>query len=432
MFRMSDRLPVSRRRSAGGKHVALPVRPLPAEDHRPTHHAAGRVRARLAKGGIVAALTLAFGAVVVAPVWGSSSTGAAAAGVADVPATAADAATASAATPVDAVAQESASTVFVASAAVDAARQARDAATAAAVDPAQIAALDAAANELDALVGSAEAVEQRADRTGDAASRSQERTSLSEEAAATTGTADESEETDGASAGAATDAAASGTATQADTTSADTAADGAATPTAAPGTLLPGAASLSTGADRLRAAVAAVASLTQQVEKTTADTVAAQAAAAEAARVAAEQEAQRAAWKASLLGYANGRIPASALCSPGFDSSVELRCDAAEALDELDAAYLAAFGTHLDVSDSYRSYAGQVACRRTKGSLCATPGTSNHGTGVAVDLGGGVEGFGTSQFVWMTQNAAAYGWIHPDWAAASGSKPEAWHWEYTG
>lgn len=424
---MSDRLPVSRRRSAGGKHVALSVRPLAAEDHRPTHHAAGRVRSRLAKGGIITALTLAFGAVVVAPVWGDSTTGSSTSGAATTVADGAAQTTTPAGPSVaDTVAQESASTAFVAGAAVDTARQVRDAASAAAVDPAQVAALDAAANELDALLGSATA-EQLADRSGATASRSQERTSLSAEAdAAATGgaaTDDEtSDETGAAAADATTDPSASATAL----------ADPAATPTAAPGTLLPGAASLSTGVDQLRAAVAAVASLTQQVEKTTADTVAAQAAAAEAARVAAEQEAQRAAWKASLLGYANGRIPASALCSPSFDPSVELRCDAAQALDALDTAYLAAFGTHLDVSDSYRSYAGQVACRRTKGSLCATPGTSNHGTGVAVDLGGGVEGFGTAQFVWMTTNAGAYGWVHPDWAAAGGSKPEAWHWEYAG
>ena len=28
--------------------------------------------------------------------------------------------------------------------------------------------------------------------------------------------------------------------------------------------------------------------------------------------------------------------------------------------------------------------------------------------------------------------APLYGWFHPDWAEASGSLPEPWHWEYAG
>lgn len=155
-------------------------------------------------------------------------------------------------------------------------------------------------------------------------------------------------------------------------------------------------------------------------------------AAADAAAAAAAAAAERAAWKRSLQGYANGRIPASALCSPSFDSSALLRCDAAEALTALDAAYVAAFGGHLQVSDSYRSYGAQVACRRSKGSLCARPGTSNHGWGVAVDLGGPAHSFGTAAHAWLLANAGAYGWTLPAWARADGSKPEPWHWEYVG
>jgi len=84
------------------------------------------------------------------------------------------------------------------------------------------------------------------------------------------------------------------------------------------------------------------------------------------------------------------------------------------------------------VSDSYRSYAGQVACVRTKGYLCATPGTSNHGNGIAVDFGGGIETFGTKQHAWMDANAGDLQWVHPSWADIRGTKPEAWHWEYSG
>jgi len=70
-------------------------------------------------------------------------------------------------------------------------------------------------------------------------------------------------------------------------------------------------------------------------------------------------------------------------------------------------------------------------CKRTKGYLCATPGTSNHGSGVAVDFGGGIETFGTKQYRWMAANAPGLSWTHPSWAESGGSKPEAWHWEYT-
>jgi len=200
----------------------------------------------------------------------------------------------------------------------------------------------------------------------------------------------------------------------------------------------------------LREAVAAVATLTTTVRqsaelKRQADAAAAQAAAEAAAAAAAAQaaadaaaaavaaqEAQRAAWKQSLLGYANGKIPDSALCGVSFDAQVRLRCDAAEQLDVLNAAYRAQFGTNLVVNDSYRSYAGQVACKRTKGFLCATPGTSNHGSGIAVDLGGGIDSFGTKQHRWMAANAPDLSWALPSWAAWGGSKPEAWHWEYVG
>ncbi|WP_186816584.1 M15 family metallopeptidase [Cellulomonas aerilata] len=158
-----------------------------------------------------------------------------------------------------------------------------------------------------------------------------------------------------------------------------------------------------------------------------ADASAAQAAAAAAAEAAAK-EAQR----VSLDAYANGRVPADALCDLAVGGGHQLRCDAAEAFAALDAAYTAEFGESPAISDSYRSYAAQVACRRVKGYLCAVPGTSNHGRGVAVDLAGGVETFGTRQHRWMAANAGDFGWDLPDWASSGGSKPEPWHWEFIG
>ena len=134
----------------------------------------------------------------------------------------------------------------------------------------------------------------------------------------------------------------------------------------------------------------------------------------------------------SLDQYANGQIPDSALCPLNFAMGAELRCDAAAAIEQLNVAYREKFGTDLTISDSYRSYSSQVECRRTKGNLCAVPGTSNHGLGKAVDLGGGAQSFGTVQHLWLVANAGTYGWTWPAWAHLGGSKPEPWHWEYVG
>ena len=67
-----------------------------------------------------------------------------------------------------------------------------------------------------------------------------------------------------------------------------------------------------------------------------------------------------------------------------------------------------------------------------KGSLCANPGTSNHGWGKAVDIGAccGINTGTGPAFDWLTINAGRYGWNHPAWAQPGGSKPEPWHWEY--
>ena len=135
---------------------------------------------------------------------------------------------------------------------------------------------------------------------------------------------------------------------------------------------------------------------------------------------------------ASLDGFANGRIPADALCPLWGTSGQMLRGDAAAAFNAMSKAYAAAFRAPICVTDSYRSYDEQVAVRKAKPNLAAVPGTSNHGWGVAVDLCDGVQTFGTPQHVWMQQNAMAYGWFHPSWAQAGGSKPEPWHWEFAG
>ncbi|MGY1808900.1 NlpC/P60 family protein [Blastococcus sp. SYSU D00669] len=128
-------------------------------------------------------------------------------------------------------------------------------------------------------------------------------------------------------------------------------------------------------------------------------------------------------------GFANGRIPPSSLCRLGVGGHA-LRCDAAASYAALSDAFRAAFGSPLCITDSYRSYASQVAAYRAKPRLAAWPGTSNHGWALAVDLCGGINVAGSPQWTWMQANAGRFGFVNPPWAQPGGEKPEPWHWEY--
>ena len=129
---------------------------------------------------------------------------------------------------------------------------------------------------------------------------------------------------------------------------------------------------------------------------------------------------------------ANGFLSPSTLCRLELAPAHRLRTDAARAFDALNRARLAATGAPLCITDSYRDYPSQVDVFRRKPALAATPGKSQHGWGLAVDLCGGVQTFGTEAHRWMQLNAPAFGWIHPAWAGPRGSRPEPWHWEYKG
>lgn len=128
-------------------------------------------------------------------------------------------------------------------------------------------------------------------------------------------------------------------------------------------------------------------------------------------------------------GLTNGLIPGDKLCSLGVGNHA-LRCDAATAYVQLSNAFAQRFGHQVCITDSYRSYAQQVALYAQKPSLAALPGTSNHGWGLAVDLCGGVQKFGSTEHRWMKANAGRFGWVHPRWAEPGGSRPEPWHWEF--
>jgi hypothetical protein len=125
-------------------------------------------------------------------------------------------------------------------------------------------------------------------------------------------------------------------------------------------------------------------------------------------------------------GYADGFVPSSQLCS--ITGGGRLRPDAAAAFNKMSQAYRQVFGTNICVTDSYRSYTEQVKVFRQRPSLAAVPGTSNHGWGLALDLGCGMQSSRSAQYRWMVNNAARFGWVHPTWASHDPFEP--WHWEF--
>ena len=130
--------------------------------------------------------------------------------------------------------------------------------------------------------------------------------------------------------------------------------------------------------------------------------------------------------------YPNGLFPPSALCPLWGAPGERLAPGAAAAFNALSKAYAAQTGIPLCVTDSYRSLSEQISVKVSHGSFAATPGTSRHGLGRALDLCGGVQDFSSPAHRWMKQNGPLYGWFHPSWAAAGGSLPEPWHFEYAG
>ncbi|MGW2094326.1 M15 family metallopeptidase [Promicromonospora sukumoe] len=132
----------------------------------------------------------------------------------------------------------------------------------------------------------------------------------------------------------------------------------------------------------------------------------------------------------STLSYANGRIPAAVLCPLDFAGGHLLRCDAAERLEALSEKFEDEFGHPIPITDSYRSYVAQVAVASAKPHLAAVPGTSNHGWGLAVDLGAPISGGASAEYVWLRVHGPDYGWDNPSWARPGGTKPEPWHFEF--
>ena len=134
----------------------------------------------------------------------------------------------------------------------------------------------------------------------------------------------------------------------------------------------------------------------------------------------------------ALSGTQNGRIPDELRCEIPWAAPETILCEALPSLERLNEMFRAEFGVQLEINDSYRSLESQQALRGRARRNAVRPGTSNHGWGLALDLGGEVKNYYTDEYQWMRDHAPALGWINPDYLKPESYQRvmEPWHWEY--
>ncbi|MEV0950972.1 M15 family metallopeptidase [Promicromonospora sp. NPDC050249] len=124
----------------------------------------------------------------------------------------------------------------------------------------------------------------------------------------------------------------------------------------------------------------------------------------------------------------NGALADHSLCEL-WQAGEYLRPDAAMSLSALNEAFRASFGREMCLVASYRDLDTQYELKASRGYFAASPGTSMHGWGLAIDLCSKETG-DSEVFSWLWANAPSYGWQNPSWAQLGGSKYEPWHWEF--
>lgn len=124
----------------------------------------------------------------------------------------------------------------------------------------------------------------------------------------------------------------------------------------------------------------------------------------------------------------NGAIADHSLCEL-WQPGEYLRPDAAMSVSALNEAFRASFGREMCLVASYRDLNTQYELKASRGHFAASPGTSMHGWGLAIDLCS-KETRDSDVMSWLWANAPSYGWQNPSWAQLGGSKYEPWHWEF--
>jgi hypothetical protein len=148
-------------------------------------------------------------------------------------------------------------------------------------------------------------------------------------------------------------------------------------------------------------------------------------------------------------GFENGRLPAEALGSVSSSSGLECRVAKVGRADLAWLALTAAAaneGVAIEGGGCYRTFEAQAAawnsrrcyipgyCDGNPYPPTASPGTSMHGWGLAVDIHGasGLLSCSSQELLWLQIRAPRFGWVHPEWAHCGRSGAEPWHWEYVG
>lgn len=126
-----------------------------------------------------------------------------------------------------------------------------------------------------------------------------------------------------------------------------------------------------------------------------------------------------------VIKDANGTLDVSTLVAIDNKGN-RLKKEAAESYLAMVAA-AKRDGIEWVVNDSYRPYSEQVSARQKYGRFAANPGYSNHGCGLAVDLG--VQIYNKPPYDWLMKNASKFGFKRI--YVGSNPQKESWHWEYT-
>ncbi len=126
-----------------------------------------------------------------------------------------------------------------------------------------------------------------------------------------------------------------------------------------------------------------------------------------------------------VTAYINGR-PSTITVVP-VGNGKYLRADAARNFLAMQADARRA-GINLSATSGFRSMEEQRVLYQKylngTGNLAAKPGYSNHQGGISMDIGG-VGGYNTSAYRWLSQNASRYGFVND-------VRGEHWHWTYKG
>ena len=134
--------------------------------------------------------------------------------------------------------------------------------------------------------------------------------------------------------------------------------------------------------------------------------------------------------------YKNGEIPVDKLCGLDFAQGMQLECESAAKLNELNKKFRATFGTDIPVVKSYLNLDDQ----KTKDD--SLPGKSFFGWARSIEINFTTAGndyiplvsepnyFTDAKYVWLTKNAKEFGWGNPASNQQDGTDPNARLWIY--